>query len=167
NDAPLDFDGAYYQLHEAVLLPRPQRPGGPSILIGGNGPKRTLPLAAKYATEWNAVYISPAAFAERNALLDKMLVENGRSPDTVRRSLMTGLLFGVDETAVAAKLNARSTTFDEIKARGIAVGTGNQIVAQLGAFQEAGVQRIMLQWLDLDDLDGLEALATSVLPQLK
>ncbi|MCA9924323.1 MAG: TIGR03560 family F420-dependent LLM class oxidoreductase, partial [Anaerolineales bacterium] len=83
NDAPFDFDGTYYQLHEAVLLPRPQRPGGPPILIGGNGPKRTLPLAAKYATEWNAVYIPPAAFAERNALLDEMLVKNGRSPATV------------------------------------------------------------------------------------
>jgi hypothetical protein len=29
-----------------------------------------------------------------------------------------------------------------------------------------GVQRVMLQWLDLDDLDGLEAMAHTVLPQL-
>ena len=35
---------------------------------------------------------------------------------------------------------------------------------QLGRLAEAGVQRIMLQWLDLDDLDGLEALARGVLP---
>ena len=41
-DAPLDFEGVYYRLREAVLLPRPQRPGGPPILIGGNGPQRTL-----------------------------------------------------------------------------------------------------------------------------
>jgi len=34
----------------------------------------------------------------------------------------------------------------------------------LGRLAEAGVQRIMLQWLDLDDLDGLEALARGVLP---
>ncbi|HIP71019.1 MAG TPA: LLM class flavin-dependent oxidoreductase, partial [Anaerolineae bacterium] len=28
NDEPLDFSGQYYQLHEAINLPRPQRPGG-------------------------------------------------------------------------------------------------------------------------------------------
>jgi hypothetical protein len=33
-------------------------------------------------------------------------------------------------------------------------------------FTEAGVQRVMLQWLGADDLDGLEAVAGSVLPQL-
>jgi hypothetical protein len=31
---------------------------------------------------------------------------------------------------------------------------------------EQGVQRVMLQWLDLDDLDRLEAMAKTVLPQL-
>ena len=94
NEEPLDFDGEYYQLHKAVLLPRPQRPGGPPILIGGNGPKRTLPLTAKYAAEWNGVYIPPQTFAERCELLDEMLVANGRQPSDVRRSLMTGLVFG-------------------------------------------------------------------------
>jgi hypothetical protein len=33
----------------------------------------------------------------------------------------------------------------------------------LDHLEEAGLQRIMLQWLDLDDLDGLEALAKAVL----
>ena len=45
----------------------------------------------------------------------------------------------------------------------VLVGTGAAVVDQLGALYEAGVQRVMLQWLDLDDLDGLEALAQAVL----
>ncbi len=36
----------------------------------------------------------------------------------------------------------------------------------LGRLDEAGVQRVMLQWLETDDIDGLEAMAESVLPQL-
>jgi hypothetical protein len=40
-------------------------------------------------------------------------------------------------------------------------------VDQLGRLAEAGVQRVMLQWLNLDDLDGLEAMATGVLHQLE
>ncbi len=51
----------------------------------------------------------------------------------------------------------------EMHDRGVAAGTGEQIAAQLEAWSEAGVQRIMLQWLDLDDLDGLEALSAAVL----
>jgi F420-dependent oxidoreductase-like protein len=46
SDEPVSFIGEYYQLREAILLPRPQRPGGPPIIIGGNGPQRTLPLVA-------------------------------------------------------------------------------------------------------------------------
>lgn len=166
-EAPLDFAGDYYRLHEAVLLPRSQRRGGPPILIGGNGPRRTLPLTAKYASEWNGVYIPPATFAERCQLLDEMLQANGRQPNEVRRSLMTGLIFGKDQAELNAKLSQRTVSVDVLRERGLVVGTGNELVDQLAAFATAGVQRIMLQWLDLDDLDGLEKLATAVLPQVQ
>lgn len=161
-DEPLNFDGDYYQLHDAVLLPRPQRPGGPPILIGGNGPKRTLPLVAQYATEWNGVYIPPKTFAERSAQLDELLGGNGRHPSEVRRSLMTGLVFGKDQADFDAKMAQRTVTAAELRERGLVVGTSNEIVDQLGTFAEAGVQRIMLQWIDLDDMAGLEALGRVV-----
>lgn len=162
---PVDFSGVYYQLQEAVLLPCPQRPGGPPILIGGNGPKRTLPLAAKYAQEWNAVYISAAEFAAKNRMLDELLAANGRIPSDVRRSLMTRVEMG-DEAALAQKFAGSRLTMDELRARGLVLGTPEHIVAQLGQLAEAGVQRVMLQWLDLDDVDGLEVLARDVLGQL-
>ncbi len=163
DDAPLDFEGVYYHLHEAVLRPRPARPGGPPILIGGNGPQRTLPLAARYADEWNAVYVNPARFAELNERLDELLVAEGRAPQSVRRSLMAGCIFGRDEADLARRLAGRNRTAAEMHERGVAAGTGPEIVAQLDAWADAGVQRIMLQWLDLDDLNGLEALAVAVL----
>ncbi len=167
NEEPLEFEGEYYQLHDAVLLPRPQRPGGPPILIGGNGPKRTLPLVAEFATEWNGVFLTPQLYAERSARLDALLAENGRSAQDVRRSLMTGLIFGKDQADLDEKLSSRNLSADELRERGLAVGTGNDLVEQLGAYANAGVQRIMLQWIDLDDMDGLEALATAVLPQTR
>lgn len=162
-DTPLDYDGAYFQLHEAVLLPRPLRSGGLPILIGGNGPLRTLPLAARYADEWNAVYVGPARFAELSRLLDERLASEGRSPDSVRRSLMAGCIFGRDEAELGRRLVGRNRTPAEMHERGVAAGTGEMIADQLAAWAEAGVQRIMLQWLDLDDLAGLEALAGAVL----
>jgi len=159
---PVDFQGDYYRTQEAVLLPRPQRPGGPPIVIGGNGPLRTLPLVAKYAQEWNAVFIPAAKFAGLNGQLDEMIVANGRQPAAVRRSLMTGLRFGQTQAELEKKLPPNRTVA-ELQALGMVVGTGAQVVDQLGRLAEAGVQRIMLQWLDLDDLDGLAALAEAVL----
>jgi hypothetical protein len=42
----------------------------------------------------------------------------------------------------------------------------DEIVEQIAAFAAVGVERIMVQWLDLDDLDRLTAFANRVLPQL-
>ena len=163
SDVPLDFDGSFYRLREAVLLPRPLRAGGPPILIGGNGPRRTLPLVARYADEWNGLFIDPARYERLNKRLDELLAAAGREPATVRRSLMTGCVFGRDRAELDRKLAGRGRTLPELRERGIAAGTGEQIAAQLEAWAAAGVQCIMLQWLELDDLDGLRALAAAVL----
>ena len=165
-DEPVSFDGKFYQLREAMLLPRPTRPGGPSLLIGGNGFTRTLPLAARYATEWNATFQPPRKYAELNARLDRLLEQRGRSKRDVRRSMMTGLAFGRDDNDLHRKLEARGKTEQELQDRGVVVGVASAVVDQLGSLEEAGLQRIMLQWLDLDDLDGLEVVARRVLPNL-
>jgi F420-dependent oxidoreductase-like protein len=165
NDQRLDFEGRYYRLKEAALLPRPARRGGPPLVIGGNGRNRTLAYVADYASEWNAVFIPAKKFVELNGKLDGLLKARGRDPDNVRRSLMTGCHFGRDEAEVARVIGNR----DRAKLRdwGVVMGTADAVVEHLGQLAEAGVQRVMLQWLELDDLERLEAMAQRVLPQLK
>ena len=164
------FHGEYFHLQDAVLLPRPQREGGPPLLIGGNGENRTLPLAARLADEWNGVFLTPARARALNQRLDELLEQEGRAPGDVRRSLMTNVLFGRDDADMRERLRQRGADpdkdLDDIRANGNVVGTANEIVDQLGALAEAGMQRVMLQWLDLDDMDGLAAMAAGVLPQL-
>ena len=161
SDQPVSFEGKYFQLREASLLPRPQRPAGPRILIGGNGQQRTLRLVARYADEWNATFQSPAGFARLSARLDEYLKIEGRAPASVRRSMMTGLRFAQTRSELERSLDGRSV--DELQGRGFIIGVGDQIQPQLAALEQAGVQRIMLQWPDLDDLQGLSALAKVVL----
>jgi F420-dependent oxidoreductase-like protein len=161
-DTPVTFDGKTYQLRGATLLPRPARPGGPGILIGGNGEKRTLPLVAKYAGEWNAVFVRAIEFARLNAVLDGFLHTAGREPKSVKRSLMTGLRFGRTRKELDAKLAARGNTGTGLRKRGFLVGVGSEVREQLTELEKAGVERVMLQWLDLDDLEGLAALAKAV-----
>src|SRR5579859_2855989 len=73
SDEPVTYEGRFYQLRGATLLPRPQRFGGPPILIGGNGLHRTLPLVARYADIWNAQLLNPEEFQERSSYLDVLL----------------------------------------------------------------------------------------------
>lgn len=163
---PVDFDGKYYHLEEAILLPRPARTGGPPIVIGGNGPRKTLPIVARYADEWNAVYITAAEFKKLNTKLDQLIKDYGRDPSDIKRSLMTGCVFARQEKQVRDKVSARTNgryNPEELRGRGLVVGTIPEIQEQLGELDEAGVRRVMLQWPDLDDLDGLEALASGIL----
>ena len=159
SDIPVTFEGRYYRLYEAILLPRPQRPGGPRILIGGNGPNRTLSNVVHYAGEWNCVQLPPHEFARLNERLSEMLVEAGREPESARRSMMTGCVFGKDDAALKKKVSSYGRSLEELRRRGIVAGSLDAVKDQLKALEQVGLQRIMLQWLDLEDLDGLEALA--------
>lgn len=168
SDSPFEYHGKFYQIHQGLLLPRPVRTGGPPILIGGNGPQRTLPLVARYAHEWNAFYVQIPQYRQLAQTLDQLLAAAGRSLSDVRRSLMTGCVFGHNQADLQRKVSARTTgkkSPRQLFARDLFVGTANQIVHLLGRWAEAGIQRVMLQWLDLDDLDGLEGFAHKVLPQ--
>jgi F420-dependent oxidoreductase-like protein len=166
SDDPVSFSGSFYRLHDAILLPRPQRPGGPPIVIGGNGPKRTLPLTARYADEWNAVFVAPNRFAELNAHLDELLIEQDRQPASVRRSLMTGLAWAPTTEQFERRLSETGRTRERLAAMGVLHGALDEIPAQIRAFAAAGVQRIMVQWMDLDDIAGLEQFAGHVLPRV-
>jgi len=164
---PLTFNGKYYQLMEAQVLPRTQRPGGPAILVGGNGKGRTLRLAARYASEWNAIFLKPDEYQDLNSNLDYKILSAGRELTAVKRSLMTGLVFGIDQASLERAIHSRgSASPEELKQRGVIVGTPTAVIDQIGVLTAAGVQGIMLQWLDLDDLAGLEGLAKTVLPKV-
>lgn len=129
-----------------------------------------MPLAARFADEWNGLYTSFEEYAERNQLMDELAKKAGRRPGEIKRSMMIGCEFGRDEAEVAVLVEKRTKgqrTAEELRAMfGMAVGTASQVVDHLGRLAEAGCQRVMLQWLDLDDTDRLEALANSVLPQI-
>jgi F420-dependent oxidoreductase-like protein len=154
---PVTFAGRHYHMQDAVVLPRPNRPGGPPILIGGNGANRTLGLTARYGDVWNAVSVPPSRFAALSQSLTEKVQKAGRDPRRIRRTLMTPVAFGRTNPELATALRGRDP--DQLQARGGVVGTPSAVVDQLGAFAAAGVECVMLQWLDLDALDRLEGLA--------
>jgi F420-dependent oxidoreductase-like protein len=166
SDEPVFFEGRFFQLNGATILPRPIRPGGPPLIIGGIGEKRTLAVAAQYADEWNALFIPHDEFSRLNVSLDILLRSYGRRPSDVRRSIMTGCIFGKTREEVDKKILKRTngqSDSAELRKRGFIVGTTGEILEQIELLGEAGAYRVILQWLDLEDMDGLLAMAEGII----
>ena len=65
------FHGSHYQLTDSPALPKPAQRPRPPVLVGGHGPRRTPQLAARFADEYNVVFVSrdetQAAFGRARA----------------------------------------------------------------------------------------------------
>jgi alkanesulfonate monooxygenase SsuD/methylene tetrahydromethanopterin reductase-like flavin-dependent oxidoreductase (luciferase family) len=81
----VSYEGKQVSLKDAVLHPRPVQDPHPPIWIGGSGPKRTLPLVAKYADVWHT-WGSPNSLVEANARVDDLANEAGRDPSSILRA---------------------------------------------------------------------------------
>jgi len=164
--APASFEGRFFTLREAPMLPAPAHPI--PILVGGNGPRRVLPLAARFADVWNGIFLTPEDFAARCATLDELCAAAGRSPDAVRRTMMTGAYVGEKAwDRLRANPSLQGKNDEEIgellRSRGALAGDAGDVRDQLAALEKAGADELMVQWLDLNDLDGLASLAEILL----
>jgi len=91
---------------------------------------------------------------------------------------MQGLFFGRDMDELDRRITWRheepefadkslEEAIDSMRDAWYAIlGTPDMVVEQIKAYADAGVEELMLQWFDLDDIEGLRAFATSVLLQL-
>ena len=78
----VSYDGKVVSLHDACLSPPPVQRPHPPIWIGGSGPKRTLPLVARYADVWHT-WGTPNSLQEANARVDELATEAGRDPASI------------------------------------------------------------------------------------
>ena len=81
----VSYDGRRVSLHDAQLRPLPVQRPHPPIWVGGSGPRRTLPLVARYADVWHS-WGSPNSLRETNKRLDDLAAEAGRDPSSIMRA---------------------------------------------------------------------------------
>lgn len=145
------------------------------LLMGGKGQKRTLPLVAREAAEWNLSRLDEDMYKERRAVLETCCREIGRDPRTIRNSVMTSYIIGRDRSELrerAAQVSKiirtlNGKTPDEViedRRSGWFVGTPREIADKMRHHAGQGVDLFMLQHFLLDDSDALKLLAEKVLP---
>jgi len=163
--ATFSYDGTHYRLADSPALPRPAQRPRPPVIIGGVGPRRTPRLAARYADEFNAAFQSPDDSAVLFGRVREACEAAGRDPSSIAFSAAQTVCCGRDEAELARRAAPIGREPAALRAAGLA-GTPDEIVAKIGKFAEAGVDRVYLQVLDLHDLAHLELLAAEVLPQV-
>lgn len=160
------FQGKHYQVSESPALPKPVQDPRPPVIIGGNGPKRTPALAARFADEFNQAFVDVDSAVAQFERVEQACVAAGRDPKSVRRSAALVLCVGKDEGEFARRAAVLGRDKDELRAQGFA-GTTGEVVDKLGTWRErTGITTAYLQFLDLSDLDQIELVASDVAPQL-
>lgn len=136
------------------IWPKPVQQPRPPIIVGGTAKPRTVRAAVRFADEYNTVFPTVDEARERKQILDAAAREAGRDPLVF--SMMIGCLIGRDE----ADVDRRRRRFEaEIGGSLPPVrGTVEQVVARLREYESVGVERVMLQHLQHDDLEPVALL---------
>jgi F420-dependent oxidoreductase-like protein len=156
------FRGGYYDLYESPALPKPVQQGGPPVIVGGTGSRRTPQLAARYADEYNVAFVSvadAAAAFERAALACEVEGREGAGHAPLVLSTAQTVVCGRDDAEVARRRSA-------VGGNPRLAGTPAQVVDQIGEYLDLGVSRLFLQIINLADLGHLDLIAEAVAPQL-
>ena len=156
--------------------PKPARNPIP-LLIGGKGAKRTLPLVAREAAEWNHSTLDPDIFRNRREVLEQCCRDIGRDPSTIKRSVMTSVIVGRDRDELLDRARQigqivralNSMTPEEVldnRKDAWLIGTPEEIAERMRELARLGIDLFMLQHWLLDDTDALQLLAREVIPAI-
>lgn len=124
------FDGRYYKLTDAMNNPKPvQRPL--PVCIGGQGKKRTLPLAARYAHHWNYSGTDAPGFAACLEVLQDACAAIDRDPAEITRS--TVMRWSGDAAAFRAEVEAMSAVGAELAIVSLPKSAAPSVVNEIAA----------------------------------
>jgi F420-dependent oxidoreductase-like protein len=133
------FSGTYYRVEQVKNLPRPIRPNGIPILIGGGGEKRTLRLVAKYGDQCN-VAGDLETVRHKVEVLRSHCADLGRDPAEVTTTRL-GALFLVDDAKATSETREMVVGLaGEEFAAACTIGSDDEVVEQVAAILDAGIQ---------------------------
>lgn len=158
---PASYSGKHYSITDVDTIPKPVFGADTPILIGGSGEKRTLPLVAKYADEWNAVNMQEAMYQHKIDVLTVACEKLDRDPATIHRSMMVFGLIAGDERSLdrltrhhmrmnGATGSPSAYRAQKAEAGNWIVGLTDKVVDRFGNFAGMGLEEAQLQLFNFD-----------------
>lgn len=138
SDEMFDYNGKYYQLKSAPFEPKGARGDGQTIpiMVGGNGEKRTLRTAAKYANICNLVGVSPNDVSHKKDVLHQHCEKVGRDPSEIKMSAHVPMRIERDEEKAKQLRGGRDH---------LMIGSPQYVIDRCADYINAGTEEFMLQ----------------------
>jgi alkanesulfonate monooxygenase SsuD/methylene tetrahydromethanopterin reductase-like flavin-dependent oxidoreductase (luciferase family) len=156
----VSFSGTHYRLDQARNLPRPVQPGGPRIMIGGGGEKRTLRLVARYADMCN-VTGDASTLARKVGVLHRHCAEVGRDPAEVDVTWMTPLILTTSSQNTAETREMLAAVSSAEDTAGFTVGQPHEVPDLIAGHIEAGADEVIFS-LPFADAAGIAAVGQAL-----
>ena len=158
-------DGRFYRFDDTVCAPRPIQ-AHLQILIGGSGPKKTLPLVARHGDMWNA-YGTPEELAVSDAILRTACVAAGRDEREIERTVNVNVVIRRDRADAERAWREWMTLHvpQEGEDRLDAAGTVDDVAAVLARYLDVGFAHPVLIFrrpFDLETMDRLPELRATL-----
>jgi alkanesulfonate monooxygenase SsuD/methylene tetrahydromethanopterin reductase-like flavin-dependent oxidoreductase (luciferase family) len=146
------------------VWPKPVQRPRPPVIVGGSAKPRTVAAAVRFADEYNTIFAPPEECRARRERVVRASEAAGREP--LRFSLMTPAIVATHER----ELRDRARRYVEVTGQGDAdrllreppahmvIGTQERAAERLQDFERAGVERVMLQHMDHEDVQMVELL---------
>ncbi len=167
----VSFSGKHFTLDNVTVEPKPHRPGGPPIWIGGSGPT-AFREAARFDA-WFPTGPSVEFFAEHFPKIQAAARAAGRPPDAVTGAAYVTLALDPNRAAAEQRLNTFLETYYAAPARAILArqacyaGPIEGCVEWLQRWVAAGARHLNLRFAGGDQLAQVDEAAARLLPRLK
>jgi len=167
----VSFSGKHFTLDNITMEPKPHRPGGPPIWIGGSGPT-ALREAARFDA-WFPTGPSVEFFAEHFPKIQAAARAAGRKPDAVTGAAYVTLAFDPNPAAAEQRLHSFLETYYSSPARTVMARQATYAGPIEGGAEwlqrwiDAGARHISLRFAGGDQLAQVDEAASRLLPKLK
>jgi len=155
------LDGKWFKVTNALNAPKPVQDGGPPVLIGGGGEKKTLRMVAQYGDACN-VFGSRDQVRHLMGVLDAHCANLGRDPKEICRTRLGTLIIARTMEEAQVKLTARlgGAKFEDLPAdlqfrvqHQFLVGDADTVAEKVHALLDAGLDGLIFNMPDSYDLE--------------
>ena len=160
------FNGKYFQIINAYCNPKPIQKPSPPILVGGSGERKTLKIVAKYADACN-LFGSTESIKKKLDILKEHCKNVGRDFDSILKTKLGTIV--LDDNREAAKDRVEETfrgvPEEQIK-EFVIYGTPEDILKQIEALQQVGIQYLIVNLEPSRELEALDTFANKIINKM-
>ena len=161
------FEGKHYRIAEAFNEPRPVQAGGPPILIGGGGERKTLRLVARYADACN-FFGDPATVRHKLDVLERHCDQFGRDPSEITKTRLGSVIVAPTHEEAerrAEEVRKARRMSEEWFRAGTTFGDPDEVAEGASALLDAGLDGLLFNVWPAGDVEAV-ALAGETLSKV-